>query len=349
MKQLGNNDGTGLSQWRHSGDINVNSDFLCFTLGSSMSVNATFSPQDGQTSPPFTRTNTSSTTLYFDAMPSMSSLFNKPRVQSRPSSPERGIKTPISAPIPTDSVPNSNPPPINGDTNTGEVVEDDKTTLRAGGSTHGDNEIVYETTQLSSPVRTELGAPEMSRHGNDSAYDVTSAVSTRQRSSSHSEENHGTATDDMSLHCVPVVYANPSPEGEDVTSNRSQTDVSRKVSAKRTPSKLVKRRSTKGKQTEYLANGNVRGGGNASRRSTSQASQRSFRSSRGPIFDMVTVPPNATIENAGGAFGSGAVMAAPESEVEDEFRAGLLERATIAESNLTKKQTIRIHKEECSS
>ena len=339
-----------VAPFRH---LNVSS-FLCFPLLIFMAdLSTTLPPQDGPVPPPFSRTNTSSTTLYFDAMPSMSSLFNKPRVQSRSSSPERGIKSSISAPLPTDPVQNSKPIHINGDTNMGDL-EDDKTTLRAGGSTHGDDgeQLASETPRPhSSPVRTEgvpvAAAVEMSRQGNDSsAYDVSSPSSTRNRSLSQSEDRHGGATDETSIRSVPVLYTNMVPEGEGGGVNLSQTDVSRKVSVKRSPSKLVKRRSTKGKQTEYLANGSIRGG-NENRRSASRTSQRSFRSSRGPVFDMVTAPPNATLNDVGGAFGAGAAMAAPENEVEDELRSGLLERITIAESALTEKQTKRIHKEEC--
>ncbi|KAF9790803.1 hypothetical protein BJ322DRAFT_1104453 [Thelephora terrestris] len=303
-------------------------------------------PQDGPVPPPFTRTNTSATTLYFDAMPSMSSLFSRPRVQSRSSSPERGIKSLISAPVPTDPVQNPKPIHINGHTNMGDL-EDDKTTLRAAGSTHGDDDPASESPQRSSPVRAVGAAVEMSRQGNDSsAYDASSPPSAHNRPSSRSEDHHGGATDDASLRSVPVLYTNMVPDGEGGGANFSQSDVSRKVSVKRTPSKLVKRRSTKGKQTEYLVNGSIRGAVSENRRSASRTSQRSFRSSRGPVFDMITAPPNATLNDAGGAFGTGAVMAAAESEVEDELRSGLLERITIAEGSLTEKQAKRIHKEE---
>lgn len=310
-----------------------------------MALDTTFPPQDGPASPTFTRSNSSSTTLYFDAMPSMSSPFNKPRVQSRSSSPDRGLKSIISAPIPTDSAHNLKTMPINGDTNTADG-EDDKDTLKAGGSTHADEHPASDATQPSSPVGTG-GAVEMSRYGNDSAYDVSSPSSPPRRSLSRSED-HGDVTDGTSLRSVPVVYTNMVPDGGDLASNLSQTDVSRKASVKRSPSKLVKRRSTKGKQTENLSNGhNGRGEGSGSRRSASRASQRSFRSSRGPVFDMITAPPNATIYDAGGAFSTGAVMAAPENEIEDELRSGLQERITIAECSLTRKQTLKIHKEEC--
>lgn len=301
--------------------------------------------QDGQTPPLFARSNTSSTSLYFDAMPSLSSIFNRPRGQSRPSSPERGIKPIISAPIPTNSAQNAKVILISGNTNIGDG-EDDKTTLRAGGSMHGDGVLASGFPQPSFPVTTE-GTVEMDRHGNDSAYDVSSPASARKRSLSRSED-HGGATDETSLRSVPVVYTNMSPEGEDLTSaNPSQVDVSPKVSVKRSPSKLVKRRSTKGKQTESLPNGSRKGDGIESKRSPSRASQRSFRSNRGPVFDMVTAPPTATISDAGGAFGTGAVMAAPENEIEDELQSGFQERVTIAESALTRKQTIKIQKEEC--
>ena len=314
-------------------------------------------PQDGPVSPPFTRSNSSTTSLYFDAMPSMNSIFTRPRAsQSRSSSPERPFKPTISAPIPTDTVHNLQAIFINGDSNTGDG-EDDKTTLRAGGgdSAHGGGDITVLASgrppqQLPPPVQTES---EMSRYGygNGSSYDVSSPTSVRKRSLSHSEER-GEGTDEASLRSVPVLYANVIHEGEDsMVSNPSQADVSRKVSVKRSPSKLVKRRSTrsttKGKQTENLASGSMRGNGIETRRSPSRTSQRSFRSSRGPVFDMVTAPPNATIGDAGGAFGTGAVMAAPEHEVEDELQSGFQERVTIAESALTRKQTIRIQKEEC--
>ena len=333
--------------------------WLLFVFSASVmaQTEATLSPpQDGLNSPPFTRSNTSSTTLYFDAMPSVTSLFNKPRVQSRSSSPERGIKSLISAPIPTDSVvQTSKPIHINGHPNMAYYGgEDDKDTLRAPASpTHVDQQVepvpASETSpQDSSPVRSSEGAVEMSRHGNESSattgYDVSSPSSARKRSLSRSEDQHGGggATDEASLRSVPVLYTNMVPEGEldGVSANPSQTDVSRRVRVKRSPSKLVKRRGTKSKQTEYLANGGE------SRRSASRTSQRSFRSSRGPVFDMVTAPPNATLNDVGGAFRTGAAMAAPESEVEDELRSGLHERITIAESALTEKQAKRIHKEE---
>jgi len=301
-------------------------------------------PQDGPVPPPFARSNTSSTSLYFDAMPSMSSIFNKPRGQSRSSSPERGIKHIISAPIPTDSAQTPNAVLINGDTNIGEG-EDDKTTLRAGGSMHGNGLLASGSPQQFSPVGVG-GMVGIDRHGNDSVYDVSSPASTRKRSLSRSEE-HGGATDETSIRSIPVLYTNMVPEGEDMVSNPSQPNVSRKVGVKRTPSKLLKRRGTKGKRTENLANGSVKGYGAHTKRSASQTSQRSFRSSRGPVFDMVTVPPNATVSDAGGAFGTGAVMAASENEVEDELQSGFQERVTIAESALTRKQTIKIEKEEC--
>jgi hypothetical protein len=112
------------------------------------------------------------------------------------------------------------------------------------------------------------------------------------------------------------------PEGEDVVSSPSQADVSWKAGVKRSPSKLVKRRGTKGKQTENLANGSTKGNGSETRRSASRTSQRSFRSGRGPVFDMVTAPPNATIADAGGRVWGWCVMAAPEGEVEDELQSG---------------------------
>jgi hypothetical protein len=317
-----------------------------------MALDTTSSPRDGQVSPPFTRTNTSSSTLYFDPMPSVvNSFFNAPRVRSRSSSPERGIKSLISDPIPTDSAQNSKLTHINGNTNMGDV-EDDKNTLKAGGSTHADDDLVFETPQHSSPDRTESPV-EMSRRGNDSsAYDPSSPSSPRKRSLSQSEDHHGGgATDETSLRSVPVLYTNVGPEGEHPMGNLSHTDVSRKASVKRSPSKLVKRRGTKSKQTEHLSNGSVRGEGSTNRRSTSRASQRSstFRSSRGPVFDMITAPPNATISDAGGAFGTGAVMAAPENEIEDGLQSGFHERLATAESALTRKQTIKIHKQECAS
>lgn len=308
-------------------------------------IYTTPSPDGGTTSPPFARSNTSSTTLYFDAMPSMSSLFSKPRVQSRSSSPQRGIKSIISAPIPTDPVQNSRPIHINGHTNMGDG-EDDKTTLTAAGSTHGDHQPASDAPKQPSPLKVKTdGVVGMSRHANHSpTRDAPSPSSSHKRSLSRSEDHHGGVTDERSLRSVPVVYTNLVPEREELLNNRSQTDVSRKVSVKRSPSKLVKRRSTKGKQTEYLVNGHsLKGEG----RSVSRNSQRSFRSSRGPVFDMVTVPPNATVSDAGGAFGTGAVMAAPETEVEDELRSELQERLTTAELSLTKKQTSKIHKEEC--
>ena len=307
-------------------------------------------PQGGPFPPPFIRSNTSSTSLYFDAMPSMSSIFNKPRGQSRSSSPERGFKPIISAPIPTNPAQNSKSILINGHTTIGEG-EDDKTTLRAGGSMHGDGVLASESPRQSSPVRTEPVAEMSRQNGDDSGYDVSSPASAHKRSLSRSEDHgeHGGATDDTSIRSVPVLYTNMIPEGDDVVSSPSQADVSRKVSVKRSPSKLVKRRGTKGKQTEYLANGGIRGDGFETRRSASRTSQRSFRSGRGPVFDMVTAPPNATITDVGGAFGSGAVMAAPENEIEDEVRSGFQERVTIAESALTKRQTIKIQKEECAS
>ena len=302
--------------------------------------------QDGPAPPPFSRPNNSSTSLYFDAMPSMSSIFSRPRGQSRSSSPERAFKPTISAPIPTDPVHNSRAIFINGHTN---IVdgEDDKTTLRAGGSAHGDGLLDSEPPQPLPSLQTE-SVVEMSRYGNGSAYDVSSPASARKRSLSYSEE-HGGETDEASLRSVPVLYThtNMIHGNGDLVSSPSQADVSRKVSVKRSPSKLVKRRSTKSKRTESLANGSVRGGGNETRRSASRTSQRSFRSSRGPVFDMVTAPPNATISDAGGAFGTGAVMAAPGQEVDDELQSGFQERVTIAESALTRKQTVKIQKEEC--
>jgi hypothetical protein len=111
-------------------------------------------PQDGPFPPPFARSNTSSTSLYFDAMPSMSSIFNKPRGQSRSSSPDRGFKPFISAPIPADPRRTQRPSLINGNTNIGEG-EDDKTTLKASGSTHGDGVLASESPQQLSPVKTE--------------------------------------------------------------------------------------------------------------------------------------------------------------------------------------------------
>ena len=302
-------------------------------------------PQDGPTPPPFARANTSSTSLYFDAMPSMSSIFNKPRGRSRSSSPERGIKPIISAPIPTDPAQNPKAILINGDTNIGEG-EDDKTTLRAGGSMHADGVLpASRSPQQLSPVGVG-GAAGIDRHVDDFAYDVSSPASTRKRSLSRSED-HGGVTDETSLRSVPVLYTNMVPESEDLVSDPSQPDVSRKVNMKRSPSKLVKRRGTKGKRTENLANGSVKGDRNGTRRSPSRTSQRSFRSGRGPVFDMVTAPPNAHISDAGGAFGTGAVMAASENEVEDELQSGFQERVAVAGSSLTKKQTIKIQKEEC--
>ena len=296
-------------------------------------------PQDGPSPPPFNRSNTS---LYFDAMPSMSSIFNRPRGQSRSSSPERPIKQIISAPIPIDSAQISKPMAINGHTNIGGKVEDDENTLRAGGSMHGGGVLPSESPrQFPYAIKTD-GTVGENAHGNESAYDVSSPASGRKRSFSHSED-HGGATDDTSIRSVPVLYTNMVPEGEGLTSNHSQQDVSRKVSVKRSPSKLVKRRGTKGKQTETL----VYGGGSDAKRSASRNSQRSFRSGRGPVFDMVTAPPNAAISDTGGAFGTGAVMAAPENEIEDELQSGLQERVTIAESALTRKQTTKIQKEEC--
>jgi len=301
-------------------------------------------PQDGPFSPPFNRSNTSSTSLYFDAMPSMSSIFNRPRGQSRSSSPERPIKPIISAPIPIDPAQTSKPVPIKGDTNIGEG-EDDKNTLRAGGSMNGDGVPRFESPKQLPPHLKTQTTVEMNTHGNDSAYDVSSPSSGRKRSLSRSED-HGGVTDETSLRSVPVLYTNMVPEGEDVVSNPSQPDVSRRVSVKRSPSKLVKRRGTKGKQTENLANGGTRGDGSDPKRSASRNSQRSFRSSRGPVFDMVTGPPNATTSDVGGAFGTGAIMTAPE-ELEDELQSGLQERVTIAESGLTRRQTTKIQKEEC--
>ena len=297
-------------------------------------------PQDGPFLPPFTRSNTSSTSLYFDAMPSLSSIFNKPRGQSRSSSPERGFKPVISPPIPE----NSKGILINGNTNIGEG-EDDKTTLRAGGSMHGDGVLASGFPRQSSPVRIE-GVVETSRqYGNDSAYDVSSPASAHKRSLSRSED-HGGATDETSIRSVPVLYTNMIPEGDGAASSPSQADVSQKVTVKRSPSKLVKRRGTKGKRTENLANGGSKGDAFESRRSGSRTSQRSFRSGRGPVFDMVTAPPNAAVTDAGGAFGAGAVMAAPEGEVEEELQSGFQERVTIAEGALTRKQTVKIQKEE---
>lgn len=302
-------------------------------------------PQDGPFPPPFIRTNTSSTSLYFDAMPSMSSIFNKPRGQSRSSSPERAIKPVISAPIPANATQNPKAVAINGDTTIGEG-EDDKNTLRAGGSMHVDGVAPPELPKHSPPIKTE-GSDEMSPNGNDSANDVSSPASARKRSLSRSED-HGGATDETSIRSIPVLYTNMVPGSGDLASDPSQPDVSRKVSLmKRSPSKLVKRRGTKGKQTENLANGSTRGDGSETKRSASRTSQRSFRSSRGPVFDMVTVPPRATISDAGGAFATGAVMAAPEGEVQEELQSGLQERATLAETALTRKQTVKIQKEEC--
>jgi len=210
---------------------------------------------------------------------------------------------------------------------------------------HDDGPLTFAPPQQFPPKRAE--AVDMNRNGNNSSvYDVSSPASTRKRSLSRSEE-HGGTNDDASLRSVPVLYTNMVPEGEDMVSNPSQVDVSRKVSLKRSPSKLVKRRSTKGKQPEGPASGSVRGNGVETKRSASRSSQRSFRSIRGPVFEMVTAPPNATINDAGGAFGTGAVMAAPENEVEDELQSGFQERVTIAESALTRRQTIKIQKEEC--
>ena len=298
--------------------------------------------QDGPVPPPFARPNTSSTSLYFDAMPSVSSLFGRPRGQSRSSSPERGIKQNISAPVPTDPAQNPHHATlINGVTNIGDG-EDDKHTLRADGTTHGDGLLLAsERPRQSTPIQVE-GAAEMSRQASVSVYDVSSPASARKRSLSRSED-HGGGTDETSIRSVPVVYTNMVAEGEDPASSSSPGEVGRKVSVKRSPSKLVKRRSTKGKRTENLASGSTRG----NVRSASRSSQRSFRSSRGPVFDMVTVPPNASIKDAGGAFGTGAVMAAPENDIEDELQSGFQERVTIAESALTRKQTIKIQKEEC--
>jgi len=302
----------------------------------------TTAPQDGRpTSPPFSSSNPSSTSLYFDSMPSMSSLFSRPRARSRSSSSERGIKQNISAPIPTDPAQNPHPILINGDTSIGDG-EDDKNTLRADDSTHGEAVLLASgLPRQSYPLQAESAA-EMSRQASGSMYDVSSPASARKRSLSRSEE-HGGGTDETSLRSVPVLYTNMIPEGEDPASSSSPAELPRKVSVKRSPSKLVKRRSTKGKRTENLANGSTRG----NVRSTSRSSQRSFRSSRGPVFDMVTVPPNASIGDAGGAFGTGAVMAAPEHDIEDELQSGFQERVTIAESALTRKQTIKIQKEEC--
>lgn len=308
----------------------------------------TIAPQDGPVPPPFARSNTSSTPLlYFDAMPSMSSLFSRPRGQSRSSSPERGIKPIISAPIPTDPAQHALDTLINGDTDLGDG-EDDKNTLRADETAHGGGGpalLASEPSQQPSFTQTE-GTTETSRYGNGSLYDVSDPPSVRKRSLSRSED-HGGGTDETSIRSIPVQYTNGVPGGGNpVFANPSQTDLSRKVSVKRTPSKLVKRRSTKGKQTENLASGSTKGNGGETKRSASRSSQRSFRSSRGPVFDMVTVPPNASIGDAGGAFGTGAVMAARESEVEDELQSGFHERVTIAESALTKRQTIKIKKEE---
>ena len=316
--------------------------FCVFSPIMSMAHDTTV-PQDGPFPPPFTRSNTSSTSLYFDAMPSISTIFNRPRGQSRSSSPERGFKPVISAPIPTDPAQNSKGILINGHTNIGEG-EDDKTTLRAGGSTHANGVLASESPQQSTPVKTE-GVLMNRQDGNDSGYDVSSPASAHKRSLSRSED-HGGATDEASLRSVPVLYTNMIPEGNGVVSSPSQPDVSRKVSVKRSPSKLVKRRGTKGKQTENLANSSMKGDGCEGRRSASQTSQRSFRSGRGLVFDMVTAPPNAALTDAGGAFGAGAVMAAPEGEVEDELQSGFQERVTIAESALTKRQTVKIQKEE---
>ena len=305
------------------------------------------SPQDGTIPPLFPRSNTSSTTLYFDAVPSMNPLFNRPRAQSRSSSPERGIKS-ISAPILIDSVQNPKSIHINGHTNMGDG-EDDKTTLRAGGSTHGDLEFASNAPRQTSPVELKTENPVgMSRYDGDHSFPHDPASpSSRNRSLSRSEDHHGGATEERSLRSIPVMYNNAVPTGEDGISHYSQTDVSRKASVKKSPAKLIKRRNTKDKQTEYLVNGHsLKGEGSGSRRSFSRASQRSFRSSRGPVFDMVTAPPNATLDDAGGAFGTGAVMAAPENEVEEELRSEFQDRLKKAETSLTKKQTIKIHKEE---
>lgn len=314
-----------------------------------MDDHTTSPPQDGKIPPPFTRSNTSSTTLYFDTVPSMSSLLNSPRGQSRSGSSERRIKSSISAPIPTDPAQNLNPIHINGHTNMGDGG-DDKTTLRAGGSTHVDDKLASDPLQQSSPVKLKPeGAIGISRLGNNSpaTHDPSPPSSFRKRSSSRSDDHNGGLNDERSLRSVPVVYTNTIPEGEELVSNRSLTDVSRKASVKRSPSKLVKRRSVKGK-TEYLANGHsLRGEGSVNRRPTSRTSQRSFRSSRGPVFDMVTAPPNATLDDAGGAFATGAVMAAPENEVESELRSEFQERLNTAERSLSKKQTKKILKEEC--
>ena len=294
--------------------------------------------------------NTSSASLYFDAMPSMSSIFSKPRAQSRSSSPERGTRPIISAPIPIDPMQNSKAILINGGTHIGDG-EDDKTTLRADHSTHLGGIEPPPPQRLLPPVQTE-GVVDVNRHGNDSAYDLSTPASVHKRSPSRSDERGGGGggTDETSIRSVPVVYTNMVPEGEDPpVGNHSQVDVSRKVSMKRSPSKLVKRRGTgKGKQTENLAtNGSVRGNnGTETRRSASRTSQRSFRSGRGPVFEMVTAPPNASMADVGGAFGTGAVMAAPEHEIEDELQSGFQERVTIAESGLTRRQTVKIKKEE---
>lgn len=302
-----------------------------------MDIYTISSPQDSTTPP---RSNTSTTTLYFDAMPSMSSIFN-PHVRDRSNSPgQRGIKSVISAPIPITK--------LNGHTNMGDG-EDDKTTLRAGGPSHADGGPASETPQDSSPVKVKTEtAIGMSRHGNDSpVHDLSPHSSSHRRSLSRSEDPYGDATDGRSLRSVPVVYADTVPGGESWENNRSLPNISQKVTVKRTPSKLVKRRSSKNKRTEYLVNGHsVKGEGSVGRRSVSRNSQRSFRSSRGPVFEMVTAPPNATVNDAGGAFGAGAVMAAPENEVEEELRSEFQERLTTAERSLTRKQTVKIQREE---
>jgi len=319
-------------------NLHVLAPFCASPPAISMALDIT-SPQVG----PLPPSNNSSTSLYFDAMPSLSSIFNGPRGQSRSSSPERGIKSTISPPIPTDPAQNPKPILLNGDTNIGDGG-DDKNTLRAGGSAYGDGTLTSEPLQQSPPPVKSRGlvGVEMSRNGSESGFDVSSPGSTARRRSLSRSEEHGGNTDDASLRSLPVVHTNAVHEGGEVGSNNpSQVDVSRKVSLGRTPSKLVKRRSTKGKQTEYLVNGS-----GTTRRSASRTSQRSFRSNRGPVFDMVTAPPNATISNAGGAFGGGAVMAAPENEIEDELQSGFHERAATAQSALTDKQVIKIQKEE---
>lgn len=147
---------------------------------------------------------------------------------------------------------------------------------------------------------------------------MSSPASAHKRSLSHSEEYVG-AADKMSLHSVPILYTNMVPEGEDIVSNPSQVKMSWKISLKRSPSKLSKHRGTKGKQTENLANGSIRGDRSKPRRSGSRTSQCSVRSDQGPVFEMVTTLSHATITDAGGAFGIGAIMAAPKGKIKDKL------------------------------